>query len=205
LIPVKKQPEPTDFEDKVVRKGRIFLNQNPRPNSWKNRTYWTEILPELRNAYRGICAYCCHYIPGEQNATVDHFIPKSIAPHKAYEWDNYRLATSKMNSKKGSFTDVVDPFEITEGAFWLLFPTMMIKPNPDLPKDQKDQVWNTINRLRLNDDRLLVQSRLEWVLDYCDEWITFQYLKEHVPFIAYEIERQNLHDKLPVMFRRRNI
>ena len=205
MIPVSKQPEPADFQNRVAIKGRKFLSQNPHPINWKNRSYWTEILPDLRDAYRGICAYCCHYIPGEQNASVDHFVPKSISPDKAYEWENYRLATLKMNSKKGDFTDVVDPFDISEGTFQLVFPTMMIKPNPNLVEDEKTQVWKAINRLDLNDDRVLVHSRLKWVLDYCDGCITFQYLREHVPFIAFEIERQNLHSRLSVMFRKRNI
>ena len=165
MIPVKKQPEPADFEDKVAKKGHNFLAQNPRPNSWKNRSYWTEALPDLWNVYNSVCAYCCHWIPLEQgSASVDHFIPKSISPEKAYDWDNYRLAALKMNAKKGDFADVVDPFELTEGAFWLLFPSMQVKPNPGLSENQKKRIWDTIKRLDLNDDEVLVNARLKWVL-----------------------------------------
>lgn len=206
MIPVKKQPEPDDFEDKIAKKGRKFLAQNPHPNSWKNRSYWTEALPSLWIAYKSVCAYCCHWIPLEQgSASVDHFIPKSVLPGKAYDWDNYRLAALKMNAKKGDFTDVVDPFELTEGTFWLLFPSMQVKPNPELPENQKKRIWDTIRRLDLNDDEVLVRSRLGWVLNYCDGRINFEFLKENAPFIAFEIERQNLHEKLPFMFKRRNI
>lgn len=204
MIPVEKQPEPADFEDKVAKKGHKFLEQNPHPTSWKNRSYWTEALPELRAAYRGICAYCCHYIPGEQNASVDHFIPKSIAPHLAYEWDNYRLATLKMNARKGDSTDVLDPFELAEGTFILLFPAMQVKPKPELSNGIKVQAIKTIERLGLNKDDI-VNSRLKWVLNYCDGRFDFEYLKENTPFIASEIERQNLQDKLSIMFRKRNI
>lgn len=206
MIPVKKQPEPADFEDKVAKKGRKFLSQNPRPNNWKNRSYWTEVLPDLWNAYHSVCAYCCHWIPPEQSsASVDHFIPKSISPERAYDWDNYRLAALKMNAKKGDFTDVIDPFELTEATFWLLFPSMQVKPNPQLSENQKMRIWDTIRRLDLNDDEVLVNARLRWVLNYCDKHIDFEFLRENAPFIAFEIERQNLHDKLAIIFRRRNI
>jgi len=158
-------------------------------------------LPDLWNSYRGICAYCCYYIPSEQNATVDHFVPKSIAPEKAYEWQNYRLATLKMNARKGNSIDIVDPFELAPGAFQLLFPSMLIKPAPTLPTDYQQQILSTINRLKLNSDEALVQSRMRWVLAYCDGHISFQFLARVAPYIAIEVQRQMLKDKLPSIFR----
>lgn len=205
LIPIERQPPPEKFEIEVAEKGREFLTKNPRPKTWKNRSYWTKVLPDLWNAYQSVCAYSCHWIPLEGGATVDHFIPKDIAPEKAYDWDNYRLAMWKMNARKGRHTDIVDPFELTEATFTLSFPSMLVKPNPDLSEDRKRQVWDTIKRLDLNDDQILVNARLWWVLNYCDKHIDFQFLEKNAPFIAFEIERQNLYDKLPVMFRRRHI
>src|SRR5690606_6278055 len=137
-----------------------------------------EILPDIWCAYNSVCAYSCQWIPLEQgSASVDHFVPKSVDPFRAYEWDNYRLAASKMNAKKGDATDVVDPFELSPMSFHLLFPSMLIKPNPALSEERQRELWATIERLDLNDDEPLIRSRLQWVLDYSDGEISFPYLK----------------------------
>jgi uncharacterized protein (TIGR02646 family) len=204
VIPVLEQPEPLDFEDKVAKKGRRFLTRNPNPHNWKGKSYWTDALQDLWHAYNGVCAYCCHWIPPEQGAaTVDHFAPKSLFPHKAYEWRNYRLAASNMNAKKGQFTDVMDPFLLTPDTFLLVFPGMLVKPNPILPAHEKKQAEQTVRRLALNDNEILVRQRLNWVLAYCDGKFNFEFLKEKAPFIAYEVERQGILEQLPLIFRRR--
>jgi len=203
MIPVMSQPEPQDFQVKVSAKGRSFLERNPHTKNWKYGSYWTLALPDLWNSYQGICAYCCYYIPSEQNATVDHFIPKSIEPEMAYEWRNYRLATLKMNARKGNSIDLIDPFELADGSLQLLFPAMLIRPDPTLPLERKEQILSTIKRLKLNADETLVQSRLQWMLAYCDGHISFKFLSRVAPFIAFEIERQAIKDQLPLVFRQR--
>ncbi len=57
MIPVKQQPEPTDFESKVRSKGVGFLQTVPRPKTWDNREYWRESLKDLYGAYNQVCAY----------------------------------------------------------------------------------------------------------------------------------------------------
>lgn len=206
MIRVNVQPQPSDFADKVERKGQSFLAKNPHPKSWKNRSYWTNALPDLRRAYSSVCSYCCHWIPAEQgSASVDHFIPKSVDPSKAYDWYNYRLAASKMNAKKGDYQDVLDPFELKPDMFILLFPALLVKPHPGLTLEEKQQVWATIKRLQLNKDEVLINSRLQWILEFCDGHIDFEHLQRRAPFIAYEIERQNLASSLTRMFSRRNV
>jgi hypothetical protein len=206
VIPVKKQLEPDDFEEKVRKKGQKFLEINPKPTNWDNRSYWRDALPDLWRAYGAICAYSCHWIPLDQgSASVDHFVPKSVAPERAYDWSNYRLANSKMNAKKGDAQDILDPIGLMNETFILLFPAMLVKPNPLLLESQKALAKATINRLDLNDDEALVQQRLRWVLNYCDRHISFQFLKKNAPFIASEIERQKIIDKLPQIFKRREL
>ncbi|MEO1256193.1 MAG: hypothetical protein AAFY41_15090, partial [Bacteroidota bacterium] len=203
MIPVSKQLAPADFDARVAKKGKRFLSKNPNPKKWKNHNYWTAVLPDLWSVYSSVCAYCCHWIPLEQgSATVDHFLPKSVYPDLAYEWDNYRLASSKLNAKKGVATDVMDPFELKPFSFILLFPAMLVKPQPDLENDEKKRLWATIDRLGLNDDEALVQSRYKWVEAYSDGKISFNFLLEKAPFIASEIDRQNLHGSLSIMFSR---
>ena len=80
--------------------------------------YWRNATSQLLEAYSRICAYACFYIePTTGAATVDHFAPKSQSWDKAYEWSNYRLACSLMNTRKNKFDDVIDPFDVTEGLF----------------------------------------------------------------------------------------
>jgi hypothetical protein len=197
MIPVQEQPEPTDFAQKVRKPGVAFLQQIIRPTNWDNREYWQNALPALYQAYAGICAYSAHWIQYDEGAaTVDHFIPKSVAPQLAYEWRNYRLASRTMNIRKGNHQDVLDPFKLEPNWFIIDFPSLLIKPNPTLALSQREQVIATIKRLRLNDDDTCVQARQHWILPFCKNECSFEFLKQHAPFIAYELQRQNLVGKI---------
>ena len=193
MIPVQEQPESPDFSKMVREPGAAFIRQLSYPLNWKNRKYWLKALPDLHVVYHGICAYSAHWIPCITSvATVDHFIPKSIAPQLAYEWKNFRLCSPKFNSRKGEYQDVLDPFRLQPDWFILDFPSHFIKPNPNLSGSQKNQVLSTIKRLKLNDDYTCVQERLRWTLDFSEKHIDFKYLERNAPFIAYELQRQNL-------------
>lgn len=197
MIPITQKPEPGDFESKVRSKGASFLRNVPQPKVWDNREYWRESLEDLYTSYNQICAYSAQWIPWiEGTPTVDHFIPKSAKPELAYEWNNFRLSCQKMNSRKWTFQDVLDPFKIQNGWFILDFPSLLIKVSPDLEDPVKSQVKNTIKRLKLNDDDSCVKHRQDWLTQYCKGKFKFEFLKETAPFIAYELERQNLVESI---------
>src|SRR5436305_12258428 len=96
MIPVRPQPEPPIFDLLVRKKGRICLKKfsNPTGEQWVRKDYWKNVRKVLYEAYDGICAYSAHWIPFTDNPNIDHYIPKSVRPDLAYEWDNYRLACS---------------------------------------------------------------------------------------------------------------
>jgi hypothetical protein len=197
VIPVRQQPEPTDFENRVRLKGLVFLQKVPCPQTWDNREYWRDSLKDLYEAYNRICAYSAQWIPWiEGSPTVDHFIPKSVRPDLAYEWSNFRLSCQKMNSRKWTFQDVLDPFQIEHGWFILDFPSLLVRANPALEESIKNQVKSTIKRLKLNDDDDCVKHRQDWLMRYCEKKFPFEFLKETAPFIAYELERQGLVDTI---------
>jgi len=201
LIPIRAQPEPVNFSKKVREPGKAFLKKIPHPTTreWKNREYWQRVLPDLYEAYGGFCAYCAEWISRTTcDCQVDHFIPKSIQPELAYEWNNYRLASCRFNRKKGIYQDVLDPFNLEPDWFILEFPSLAVKPNPALSAFQAKQVIATRDHLGLNDEICMV-SRLRWIRDFCRRSITFEYLKQNAPFIAYELERQNLVEKITLM------
>ena len=194
MIPVVPQPEPASFNEEVRLPGTAFLliTSNPTTKEFKKAEHWRKALKDLYSSYNEVCAYTSTWIPSLSNLSVEHYIPKSIIPNLAYEWDNFRLAFSKINSRKWKFLDVVDPFGIPNNSFILEFPSLLIKPGPGLNDLLRKRVISTIKRLKLNDDDACVKNRADWLLPYCRNEFTFDYLRRKAPFLAYELDRQGL-------------
>jgi hypothetical protein len=196
VIRVAIQPEPPDFNVKVRIPGKSFLRANPNPATWEE--HWRKCLEDLHKSYGGICAYSAHWIPRcEGVATVDHFIPKSkkiVGPKKAYEWDNFRLASLRMNARKGDYEDVLDPFTIARDTFVLNFSTLVPEPGTKLSRNLAGKARSTIRRLKLYDN-VCIETRIEWLQLYTKKELTLTGLKKRAPFLAYEIERQGLSPK----------
>ena len=193
MIPVTPKPEPTDFNNKVRQPGHAFLAQNPRPknNEWKK--YWTHALDDLRTAHDGICAYSATWIPHSVGShSVDHFIPKDTSPNLAYEWSNFRYASGRFNGRKGTQT-VLDPFLIGVGWFQINFNNMLISPAPHLNDRLRREISDTIDILHLNRDDKLVEERIGYVVNFRNGIISFAYMRQQAPFIAFEMERQGLY------------
>lgn len=190
MIHVEPQPEPADFDRKVRQPGhRAPLGR--KANSLLP-PHWRRCLPDLWEAYRGLCSYLVLYIPrGTGSATVDHFVAKSSLPDLAYEWGNYRLACSLMNSRKGRFDEVLDPFEVEDGWFTLELSSLEVLPAPGLPESVRHGVETTIARLRLNDPECLA-ARGERFDSYLSAELSWSGLEKHFPFLARELVRQGL-------------
>ena len=74
-----------------------------------------------------------------------------------------------------------------------------MKPNPELPLQDQERVWATIERLQLNDEETFVAERGAWLEPYCQGQETFSVLKKYAPFMAYELERQELVEEIKTM------
>jgi hypothetical protein len=205
VIRVVPQPEPDDFDRLVRAPGQRALanGQSPLP------AYWRRCLPDLLAGYGRICAYTCLYIERVTGAwTVDHYQPKALAdvgveddgrseelvrrsadPALVYEWGNYRLACSLMNSRKGACRDVLDPFEVQKGWFGLDLVSFAPYPCADLGPACRDAVAATIRRLGLDDEECC-RARREYAEAYLDGSVSFEYLRRKCPFVAIEMERQ---------------
>lgn len=185
MIRVVPQPEPDQFDAQVRQPGRaaVAAGTKPLPDLWRR------CLPELWKRYHGVCAYACFYIPRVTGGdSVEHFAPKSAHPELAYEWSNYRLVCSLMNSRKREFEDVLDPFEVADGWFELEFVTFHVKPTEGLHAELQTRVVDTIGRLSLNDDECR-DARAEHYEDYqCG--VPYHFLCKVSPFVAREIARQ---------------
>ena len=172
--------------------GQAFLRRlgrRPSSDEWRRANYWRECLPDLKAAYRTICAYTGCWIP--TSASVDHFTPKSVSRRLAYEWANYRLSSDKINNNKGESVDVLDPFGVRDGWFALDFHSFFVQAGSSETAPVQERICRTIRILRLNDDNW-VGLRFEIVRDYSRKRFNFDYLEERYPFIAYEMARQGL-------------
>ncbi len=194
MIPVKLQPEPKNFDEQVRKPGNDFLKQTSKPISedWKGKEYWQKALPEARAVYKGICAYSALWIPHSTgNHSIDHFVPKSLNPQLAYEWDNFRYVAARFNSRKGKRA-ILDPFSLELDWFILNFGTFFVHPNPLLTESQKNKVRQTIDYLQLNGDDEMVAEREAYYKYYKSGDISLTHLEKMAPFIAYEMKRQGL-------------
>lgn len=198
MIPIVPKPEPANFDKRVRKPGIIWLQNNgivldqAPPDPAKLPTYWSRTQRELWEAYDGVCAYLCIYIPWGMGAhSTDHFVPKSKDAGQAYEWANYRLCCMSMNRHKNNFNDVVDPFQIQPDTFILNLASGKVSPHPHLTPDLYEKVIQTIDRLKLNDPENQ-KMRAEHYTYYLKEEYSDTYLKKNSPFVWYEAQRQGL-------------
>lgn len=192
MIRVSPEPEYPAFDQQVRTPGNAFLADYPNPTSaqFKKKNYWSRAANELHSAYSGICAYTAVYLP--ELGSVDHFRPKTNYPGLTYEWSNYRLASGRVNSTKGNQEGIIDPFEVGDDWFHLDIPSCLLKPNPGLSRDLQTRIRSTINSLRLNDNDYYVQERCNILIAFAQSEIALNFVKRRYPFLAKEIERQDL-------------
>ena len=202
MIPVSSKQEYAKFDMEVRRPGLAFLAQIPRPTSkqFKQHHYWTKALKHLNVAYLSQCAYTTMRLV--EGGTVDHYKPKAIFPHLAYEWNNYRLARQKINARKGDSTDIIDPFKVRPGWFVLDMPSCLIRPGSGLDLTTSERIIMTIDILQLNDDDRLVQERCDLLTHLADGDVTMNYLDKQYPFLSSEVRRQGIESRLQTIFSR---
>lgn len=197
MIHIDLKPEPSDFDLRVRQPGNNFLASHPKPKSdqWKKNNYWSRCSLELYQAYGGICAYSGEWFSRTTSSvSVDHFYPKSLCPEKAYEWDNYRLTTQVMNGYKGNQI-ILDPFQMQSGDLELDFPSCLVKPRKSMTPAEKNLAKFTIQVLHLNDEEQ-ANRRCEIIMEYIHGNISQAFLESRYPFIAEELNRQNLYSKI---------
>jgi len=136
----------------------------------------------------------------------DHFKAKDEFPNEAYEWLNYRFVCALPNIRKRKDT-ILDPFQIKDGWFRIDFPSLLVKPAPDLDKDVTQRIEGTINTLKLNDETTCRNAREEAVKEYCryardgSPEKAMEFARRKFPFVAMEIERNELSQSLREVMR----
>lgn len=104
-----------------------------------------------------------------------------------------------MNNYKGDKI-VLDPFTIHNGDLIIDFPSCLVKPRSDMTPAKKAKAKNTIQILHLNDEDQASQ-RCETVMAYIHGDISLQFLEAKYPFIASELQRQHLYEKIKDMIK----
>ncbi|MGR6806046.1 hypothetical protein ACU6VI_07045 [Sphaerotilus natans] len=161
MIRVTPPPVPAGMARRVVAPAKRWASEHgidwnaPPPKPADLPACWTKILPELHQGHGGTCAYLSIYLElAVQAASVDHFIPKSLAPvSKAYDWRNFRLASRAMNTHKRDFTDVLDPFTLVPELFSLNLLSGRIGVNRTVAPARSPlhkAAHDTLKRLKLN-------------------------------------------------------
>lgn len=218
MIRIARAPEPPGFDAEVRRPGQIALlelaGQASRrmipgygggvytplvttidaipaariPALWHGAG-----LQLLRTAYKNVCAYLGMALhPSTGAATVDHFIPKSVAPGLAYEWDNYRLASSSANQAKGQMINIFDPFTVDNEWFFLNLQNGELSPRHGVPEETATAVWNTISVLKLNDPTHK-RSRIDAYFGAHPSYrVSLDYLEVEMPVVAWHLRRSAL-------------
>ena len=187
MIRVAPASEPASFDGKVRRRGldaiAELVGEAPsrtrrgpgRQRSFASRDqiaaaafppFWRDALPDLRDAYCGLCAYLALYIEhGTGAPSIDHFVPKSKDWRMVYEWSNYRLCSSLINGHRGDRAIAHDPFLLEAGLFALEFTEHQVIPGLLARGRTSDAVMRTIDNLGLN-QRDCRKAREEYVAAY---------------------------------------
>ena len=185
MIAVDRVPEPSDFDTKARQPGLAWLQESP--DAKRPRDYWSPFKPQLAAGFNQLCGYTAMYEPV---GTVDHFVSIHADKALAYEWNNYRFAAAWVNSSKQSTDAVLDPFEVQDGWFEILLPSLQLVVTESVPAELRARAKHTLERLHLRDDERVLRQRRVWYSMYQSGELTLEGLRKKAPLIARAIDKQ---------------
>jgi hypothetical protein len=186
MIPFARVPEPATFDAEVRRPGRIWLEEHP--DKRRPRPLWTPFIPVLADGFRNLCGYSAMHV---ESGTVDHYISCFTDRMLAYEWENYRFASERMNSiKRTADSAVLDPFIVQEGWFEILLPSLQMVLTERVPPEYRQQAEYTLRRLRLRDDERIIRRRAIYRDLFLEGKLSLPGLQGMAPLIAWAVEKR---------------
>lgn len=186
MIHFDQPPEPMEFDERCRQRGNRWLEDHPEAG--RPRDYWSEFKKLLADGFFDLCAYTVMYAP---NGTVDHYLSCKNYRHLAYEWANYRFCADWLNKSKLNADDtVLDPFQVQNGWFEILLPSLQMIVTDQVPDHSRDKAQYTLKRLRLRDHESVIRQRREWYRMYQEGELTLAGLSKKAPLIAAAIEKQ---------------
>lgn len=181
MIPVAKVRKPRDFDAKVKAPGNAWLASNPLAK--RPPALWAPYTSTLLDGFGGLCGYAAMLDP--TGGTVDHYLSFKHHRRLAYEWRNYRFADGVMNASKQNADDaVLDPYEIGEGWFELLLPSLQMRVTAAVPAAFRAKAEYTLKRLKLSDGERVIRWRKSWYDMYLSGKLSLDGLQQVAPLLA---------------------
>lgn len=187
MIPVRKVKEPKDFDSEVRIPGNLWRRSNP--NAERPKSLWDPFKKDLEKGFGRLCGYAAMLDP--TGGTVDHYLSYKNHRSLTYEWSNYRFASAVLNSSKKNADDsVLDPYEVGEGWFEIILPSLQMRVTDIVPAAHREKAEFTLKRLKLRDGENIIRWRQNWYNAYLSGILTLDGLHEFAPLIAKAVEKQ---------------
>lgn len=184
MIPVAPVPEPPGFDERARRPGKDWLAANE--GAERPRDFWSPFRGVLAEGFAHLCGYTAMYEPV---GTIDHFRSYKTNPELAYDWTNYRYAAQWINSVKKA-RDVLDPYDVGEGWFEVLLPSLQLVATDNVPPEHRALVERTLKCLPIAHDERVLKQRRSWYKLYLDGDLSLKGLREKAPLIAAAEEKR---------------
>lgn len=178
--------EPAQFAERAEKPGKAWLEEHP---TGRPKDLWSPFKSLLAQGFGQLCAYSAMYEPV---GTTDHFVSCDEDRSRAYDWSNYRFASGWINSSKNALksADILDPFEVQDGWFEILLPSLQLVATAAVPPALRDRAAFVLKRLHLRDDERVLRQRREWYRMYQAGELTLEGLRKKAPLIAAAIVKQ---------------
>ena len=187
MIPVPRVKKPRGFDVKVKVPGNAWLANNlaaVRPTA-----LWASYTSQLSDGFGNLCGYAAMH--GPTGGTVDHFLSFKHHRHLAYEWSNYRFASGPLNSSKRDADDsVLDPFEVGDGWFEIILPSLQMRVTGAVPAAYRAKAEFTLERLKLRDGERVIRWRRSWYRMYTSGQLTLDGLRTVAPLLAAAVDAE---------------
>lgn len=186
MIHFDRVPKPAHFEERAEQPGAAWLRAHP--DAERPRDYWSTFKPQLADGFGRLCAYSAMF---DGVGTVDHFVSLNEDRSRAYDWSNYRYAAAWINSSKLNLrsTEVLDPFEVEDGWFELLLPSLQLVVSKSVPESLRERAEFVLDRLHLRDDERVVRQRRAWYQMYLERKLTLEGLVQMAPLVARAVKK----------------
>ena len=185
MIPVKRPAEPDDFDARVRRPGKKWLKSGSKA---RPPSYWLEVRDELAEAFFNRCGYTAMW---DLNGTVDHFSAQNRDRSNLYEWGNLRYASQWINSSKKAKTGFLDPYDVEDGWFEVLLPSLQLVATSEVPESKRTLVETTLSELPIAHDERVIRQRRAWLEAYERGEITVDGLRTFAPLLAAAIAKRD--------------
>lgn len=185
MIGVRPVKKPRGFDAKVKDPGNRWLANNPAAK--RPPALWAPYTPQLSDGFANLCGYAAMHDP--TGGTVDHFLSFTHHRDLAYEWSNYRFASGPLNSSKRDADDaVLDPFEVGDGWFEIILPSLQMRATDAVPDAYREKAEFTLKRLKLRDGERVIRWRKSWYDMYVLGRLTLDGLRGVAPLLAAAVQ-----------------